>query len=258
MSTGVDIAVSGEVATLTLDRPEKRNSVTHGMWREIGDSVENLARNPDVRVLIVRGEGHHFCAGADIGGLGDGVAGDYAQDNWRAEEQLANFPAPTIAVVRGNCIGGGVSIALTCDIRIADTTATFGITPAKLGIVYPSNSLERAVRELGGSNAKRLLFTGDIVDVHAARTLGLVHDVHGPDALDKAVDTVVATLLSRSSLTQTATKEMISEISASGSVSEATRRKWASVPKASGELDEGIAAFSEKRAPLFPWRRQLS
>jgi enoyl-CoA hydratase/carnithine racemase len=228
------------------------------MWREIGDSVENLARNPGVRVLIVRGEGHHFCAGADIGGLGDGVAGDYAQDNWRAEEQLASFPAPTIAVVRGNCIGGGVSIALTCDIRIADTTATFGITPAKLGIVYPSNSLERAVRELGGSNAKRLLFTGDIVDVHAARSLGLVHDVHGPDALDKAVDTVVATLLSRSSLTQTATKEMISEISASGSVSEATRRKWTSVPKASGELDEGIAAFSEKRAPLFPWRRQLS
>ena len=258
MSTGVDIAVSGEVATLTLNRPEKRNSVTHGMWREIGDSVENLARNPDVRVLIVRGEGHHFCAGADIGGLGDGVAGDYAQDNWRAEEQLANFPAPTIAVVRGNCIGGGVSIALTCDIRIADTTATFGITPAKLGIVYPSNSLERAVRELGGSNAKRLLFTGDIVDVHAARSLGLVHDVHGPEALDKAVDTEVATLLSRSSLTQTATKEMISEISACGSVSDATRRKWASVPKASGELDEGIAAFSEKRAPLFPWRRQLS
>lgn len=258
MSTGVDIAVSGDVATLTLNRPEKRNSVTHDMWRAIGDSVEALAKNSNVRVLIVRGEGHHFCAGADIGGLSDGVEGDYAKDNWRAEEQLANFPAPTIAVVRGNCIGGGVSIALTCDIRIADTTATFGITPAKLGIVYPSNSLERAVRELGASNAKRLLFTGDIVDAEAACNFGLLHGVHAPDALNKAVDTVVATLLSRSSLTQTATKAMISEITASGSVSEAMRSKWASVPKSSGELDEGIAAFKEKRSPKFPWRRQLS
>jgi enoyl-CoA hydratase/carnithine racemase len=258
MSTGVDIAVSGEVATLTLNRPEKRNSVTHTMWREIGDSVERLAHDPDVRVLVVRGEGHHFCAGADISGLSGGVEGDYAQDNWRAEEALANFPAPTIAVVRGNCIGGGVSIALACDRRIADTTATFGITPAKLGIVYPSNSLERAVRELGVSNAKRLLFTGDIVDVHAAHELGLVHDIHDADGLDEAVDILVATLLSRSSLTQTATKAMITEISAHGSVSEATRNKWSSVPKASGELDEGIAAFNGKRAPTFPWRRQLS
>ncbi len=243
------------VATLTLNRPEKRNSVTHEMWRAIGDALEDLASDPNVRVLVVRGAAGHFCAGADITGLGDGVDGDYARDNWRAEELLTNFPAPTIAVIRGNCIGGGVSVALTCDIRVADTTATFGITPAKLGIVYPTNSLERAVRALGASNAKRLLYTGDIVDVEMANRLGVVHETHAPDDLEARVEGLVSTLLSRSALTQAATKAMIAEIMLTGLVSEATRAAWASVPKTSGELDEGIAAFTEKRKPTFPWRR---
>lgn len=255
MSSGVEVMVADGVATLTLNRPEKRNSVTHEMWRTIGDSVADLAANPHVRVLVVRGAAGHFCAGADITGLGDGVDGDYARDNWRAEEQLTCFPAPTIAVIRGNCIGGGVSIALTCDIRLSDTTATFGITPAKLGIVYPTNSLERAVRALGAANAKRLLYTGDIVDVDVAQRLGIVHEAYAPESLDTHVDLLIATLLSRSALTQTATKAMIAEIIDTGSVSEATRSAWASVPKASGELDEGIAAFKDKRKPTFPWRR---
>ena len=255
MSKAVEVLVADAVATLTLNRPEKRNSVTHEMWRAIGDALEDLAANSNVRVLVVRGAAGHFCAGADIAGLGDGVDGDYARDNWRAEELLTNFPAPTIAVIRGNCIGGGVSIALTCDIRVADTTATFGITPAKLGIVYPTNSLERAVRALGASNAKRLLYTGDIVDAEMASRLGVVHETHAPDDLEARVEGLVSTLLSRSALTQTATKAMIAEIMQTGSVSEATRTAWASVPKTSGELDEGIAAFTEKRKPTFPWRR---
>ncbi|MFN5600568.1 MAG: enoyl-CoA hydratase/isomerase family protein, partial [Acidimicrobiaceae bacterium] len=131
------VSVNGPVATLTLNRPDKRNAVRMSMWAAINAHVTALTEDPEVRILVVKGAGDHFCAGADISELTNGPGGEYARVNWNAEEALANFPGPTIAMIRGNCVGGGVSIATACDIRIASTDSIFGITPAKLGIVYP-------------------------------------------------------------------------------------------------------------------------
>jgi enoyl-CoA hydratase/carnithine racemase len=249
------VSIDGAVATLTLNRPTKRNAVRQSMWAAIDVHVTALAANTDVQVLIVRGEGDHFCAGADISELTNGPGGEYARVNWAAEESLANFPGPTIAVIRGNCVGGGVSIATACDLRISADDATFGITPAKLGIVYPTNALERAVRLVGASSAKHLVYTGELINAERALRIGLVDEVHSVQQLDSRVNDIVALLCERSSLTQVATKAMVDEIVRDGKVKPASTRFWENEMDKSGEVREGVAAFLGKRQVRWPWKR---
>ena len=251
----VEVAIDGQVAHLVLSRPEKRNAVTFAMWAAIEAEVSALAANPDVRVLVVRGAGDHFCAGADISELTNGPGGEYARVNWAAEEALAAFPGPTVAVIRGNCVGGGVSIATACDLRIASDDAVFGITPAKLGIVYPTNALERAVRLMGSSATKHLMYTGELIGADRALRIGLVDEVHGSSALETRADELMATLLERSALTQAASKAMIDEVTRDGRVKPATTRHFEDEMDRSGEVREGVAAFLAKRPPRWPWRR---
>ena len=249
------VEIDGPVATLTLNRPDKRNAVRMSMWASIDAHVSALASNPTIQVLVVRGAGEHFCAGADISELTNGPGGEYARVNWNAEEALANFPAPTIAVIRGNCVGGGVSIATACDLRISADDAIFGITPAKLGIVYPTNALERAVRVMGGSATKHLMFTGELIDAERALRVGLVDEVHSIDALEPRVNELVTTLVERSSLTQVATKAMIDEVVREGKVKPKTTLFWETEMDKSGEVREGVAAFLGKRSVRWPWNR---
>jgi enoyl-CoA hydratase/carnithine racemase len=226
-----------------------------GMWASIDAQVTALTANPDIRILVVRGSGEHFCAGADITELTNGPGGEYARINWAAEEALANFPGPTIAVIRGNCVGGGVSIATACDLRISSDDAVFGITPSKLGIVYPTNALERAVRVIGGSAAKHLMFTGELIDAPRALRIGLIDELLTVATLDTRVDELVAVLLERSSLTQVATKAMIDEVVRDGKVKPKTTLHWETEMDKSGEVREGVAAFLAKRPVRWPWRR---
>jgi enoyl-CoA hydratase/carnithine racemase len=252
----VKVEINGPVATITLNRPAKRNAVTLNMWNAIAVEVNALTANPDVRILVVRGEGEHFCAGADITELTNGPGGEYARINWDAEEALANFPGPTIAAIRGNCVGGGVSIATACDIRFAGTDATFGITPAKLGIVYPTNALERTVRLIGPSATKHLMFSGELIDAERALRIGLVDELHAPHELPVRVEQFVATLVERSSLTQVATKAMVHEVVLDGRVKPKTTLQWETEMDRSGEVREGVAAFLGKRAVRWPWKRK--
>ncbi len=249
------VHVDGPVATLTLNRAEKRNAVRMSMWSAIDAHVSALAKDSSVRILVVRGAGEHFCAGADISELTNGPSGEYARVNWAAEEALANFPGPTIAMIRGNCVGGGVSIATACDLRFASREAIFGITPSKLGIVYPTNALERATRLVGGSVAKHLMYSGELIDAERALRIGLIDELHDADALEARVSEFVATLLERSSLTQVASKAMIDEVTREGRVKPASTLHWETEMDRSGEVREGVAAFLAKRAPRWPWRR---
>jgi enoyl-CoA hydratase/carnithine racemase len=221
---------------MTLNRPDKRNAVRMSMWAAIDAHVQALAKNLDVRILVVRGAGEHFCAGADISELTNGPGGEYARVNWAAEEALANFPGPTIALIRGNCVGGG-------------------ITPSKLGIVYPTNALERATRLMGGAATKHLMYSGDLIDAPRALRIGLVDEVHSVDALEQRVHDYVEVLLMRSSLTQVASKDMIDEVVREGRVKPASTLYWETEMDRSGEVREGVAAFLAKRAPRWPWKR---
>src|SRR5690242_20311800 len=130
----------GAVAVLTINRPEKRNAMSAAMWAALPQVLGELAEDRGVRVLVVTGAGPSFCAGADIGDLLSGAdpddpMADVRRDNLAAQAALRSFPHPTVAAIRGHCIGGGVELAASCDLRFSDPTGVFGVTPAKVGVV---------------------------------------------------------------------------------------------------------------------------
>lgn len=256
----VTAARRGAVGRILLDRPAKRNAMSYEMWIGLGESSAALAGDDDVRVVVLRGAGDHFCAGADIAELlaerPHGVP-SFMDVNMVAEQRLATLPKPVVAVLHGDVVGGGCALAIDCDIRLAVRGSRFGITPSKLGIVYPNASLERAVRLLGPA-AKRLLYTGDLIDADEALRIGLVDEVHEADAIEQRVDELCATLAARSLLTQAATKEMIAAVLSHGSVPADLADHWARVVAAAPDPDEGVSAFLERRPPHFTWTPSTS
>src|SRR4051795_5613262 len=257
--TEAALAVSreGHVAVLTIDRPEKRNAMTAAMWAAMPRVLAGLAHDPAVRVLVVIGAGPGFCAGADISDLlsgadpGDPMA-DVRRDNLAAQAALREFPKPTVAMIRGHCIGGGVEIAASCDLRFADPTAVFGVTPAKVGIVYTPSSTKALIDLVGPAMTKYLLFSGELLDADTALRVGLVDRLVPAADLDAEVRRFAGALASRSALTQRATKEVVAALSA-GRDGEAEVARWYRETIARGELAEGVAAFAERRGPRFPW-----
>lgn len=252
----IRVTRDGPIATIWLDRPEKRNAMSYAMWSQLQVAAESLSADPGVRVVVLRGRGAHFCAGADITELSvERPPGQrsFAQANLDAESVLAALPKPTVAFIDGDCIGGGCALAIDCDLRIATVTARFGITPAKLGIVYPSASLERATSLLGPSVTKRLLFTGELIDAGEARRIGLVDEVVDAAEGHDRLATLTGVLAARSLLTQAATKAMVAAIAAHGQVPEDVRRRWSDIAGRAADGAEGIAAFVEKRPPQFTW-----
>ncbi|MEU1709755.1 enoyl-CoA hydratase-related protein [Streptomyces sp. NPDC005706] len=237
--------VTDSVATVVIRHPAKRNAMTAGMWQALPPLLEELAGDPGVRALVLTGEGGTFCAGADISTLrgaplqAQGLA-------VAAEEALAAFPGPTLAAIRGHCVGGGAQLAAACDLRLAEEGALFGVTPARLGIVYPSSSTRRLVSLVGPATAKYLLFTAELMDTGRALRTGFVDEVLPEGELDKRVAELTRVLASRSRLTQAAAKEF-----ANGRTDRDAH--WAEQARGSGDTAEGVAAFLERRQPRFTW-----
>jgi enoyl-CoA hydratase/carnithine racemase len=237
--------VVDSVATVVVRHPAKRNAMTAAMWRALPPLLDGLAHDPDVRALVLTGEGATFCAGADISTLRD--APEEPQGlAVAAEEALAAFPKPTLAAVRGHCVGGGAQLAAACDLRLAEEGALFGVTPAKLGIVYPASATRRLVSLVGPATAKYLLFSGELIDAQRALRTGFVDEVLPEGELDKRVAELTRILVSRSQLTQAAAKEF-----ADGRTDRDAH--WARQAAGSGDTAEGVAAFLERRQPRFTW-----
>jgi enoyl-CoA hydratase/carnithine racemase len=246
----------GVVATIWLDRPSKRNAMSYSMWAALEGLAVSLGEDRGVRVVVLRGVGEHFCAGADITELN--VRRGYrersfAEVNVAAEAALARLPKPTVAFISGDCIGGGCALAIDCDLRVATGSARFGITPAKLGIVYPGASLERAAHLLGPAATKRLLFTGELITADEARRIGLVDEIVAAEDGDTRLATLTGVLAARSLLTQAATKAMVAEVITRGAVSQEMQDYWNEMSARGTDNAEGIAAFVEKRVPDFTW-----
>jgi enoyl-CoA hydratase/carnithine racemase len=252
------VARDGAVAVLTINRPEKRNAMTAGMWAALPGVLDELAADPGVRVLVVTGAGPSFCAGADIADLlsgpdPDDPMADVRRDNLAAQAALRSFPHPTIAAVRGHCIGGGVELATCCDLRFTDPTGLFGVTPAKVGVVYAPASTKALLDLVGPATTKYLLFSGELLDAETALRTGLVDRLVPAAELDGEVRRFADVLASRSALSQRATKEVLAGLT-SGGDGEAQVARWYRETISSGELAEGVAAFTERRPPRFPWR----
>jgi enoyl-CoA hydratase/carnithine racemase len=245
----------GHVAVLTIDRPEKRNAMTAGMWAALPGVLGPLADDPGVRALIVTGTGPSFCAGADISDLLGGAdpddpMADVRRDNLAAQAALREFPKPTVAMIRGHCIGGGVEIAASCDLRFADPTSVFGVTPAKVGIVYTPRSTKALLDLVGPAMTKYLLFSGELIDAPTALRVGLVDRLIPAEDLEAEVHRFADVLASRSALSQRATKEVVADLTAGGD-GEGVVVRWYRETIATGELAEGVAAFAERRPPRF-------
>ncbi|MGW2826445.1 enoyl-CoA hydratase/isomerase family protein [Streptomyces sp. NPDC001443] len=237
--------VTESVATVVIHHPAKRNAMTAAMWRALPPLLDTLAADPDVRALVLTGEGDTFCAGADISTL-KGSPAEAQGLAVLAEEALAAFPKPTLAAVRGHCVGGGSQLAAACDLRFAEEDALFGVTPAKLGIVYPSSSTRRLASLIGPAATKYLLFSGELIDTARALRTGLVDEVLPAGGLDKRVAEFTRVLVSRSRLTQAAAKEF-----ADGRTDRDAH--WAEQARAADDTAEGVAAFLERRQPRFTW-----
>ncbi|MFJ1704165.1 enoyl-CoA hydratase/isomerase family protein [Kitasatospora sp. NPDC088346] len=256
VDTGVDglrARVDGAVATLLLDRPERRNAVTLAMWRGLPRVLDRLAAHPDVRSLLLTGAGGTFSAGADITEL-TGVYADPAQadayhaDNVAAEEALAAFPHPTLAVVHGACVGGGCQLAVACDLRFAAEDARFGITPAKLGVVYPAVPTVRLARLVGPARAKYLLFSGELVPAGRAERYGLVEEVLPPAELDARAVEFARLLARRSPQTIGAVK---AALAVSPERAGAAVAPWERKSRLAPDVREGLSAFLERREAQF-------
>ncbi|MFE9675214.1 enoyl-CoA hydratase/isomerase family protein [Streptomyces sp. NPDC006259] len=237
--------VTDAVATVVLHHPAKRNAMTAAMWRALPPLLAKLAADPAVGALVLTGAGGTFCAGADISTL-QGSPDEAQALAVRAEEALAAFPKPTLAAVKGHCVGGGAQLAAACDLRFAEEGALFGVTPARLGIVYPSSATRRLVGLVGPATAKYLLFSGELIDTERALRTGLVDEVRPAGGLDDRVAEFTGVLVSRSRLTQAAAKEF-----ADGRTDRDAH--WTAQARAGGDTAEGVAAFLERREPRFTW-----
>lgn len=250
----IELIGDGPVSTVWLKRPAKRNAMTYAMWQGLIDVCAVLAADRTCRVVVLRGAGDHFCAGADINDLHAVRASDepgFMDISGAAERALSQLPQPTIAVLQGDCVGGGCSLAIDCDLRVAATSARFAITPAKLGIAYPAESIERLTNLVGPAHAKQLLYTGQFVDADHAHRIGLVNDVVDGLRMDQTILELAGTIAQRSSLTQQAAKEMIASVQATGSVRPDLVTRWATIAATSDDPHEGLVAFRERRQPQF-------
>ncbi|MFF7382092.1 enoyl-CoA hydratase-related protein [Streptomyces griseoluteus] len=245
MEPDLSHVVADRVATVVIRHPAKRNAMTAAMWRALPPLLAELAADPEVRVLVLTGEGGTFCAGADISTL-RGSPAEAQGLAVAAEEALAAFPKPTLAAVKGHCVGGGAQLAAACDLRLAQEGALFGVTPARLGIVYPASSTRRLVSLVGPATAKYLLFSAELIGTDRALRVGLVDEVLPEGELDKRVAALTATLATRSLLTQAAAKDY-----ADGRADRVPH--WTAEALASTDTEEGVTAFLERREPRFTW-----
>lgn len=173
---GFDFTVTGGVGTLVINRTEKRNAISRAMWRALPEIITSVDADDSIGALIITGAGGHFSAGSDIADL-DVPLGDFWELNSSAEAAVAGSRTPTIAAIEGNCVGGGTEIAAACDIRIAAPGTIFGVTAAKLGLVYPAGPTKRLAQVIGDSWARYLLITASIVKFESMEGLGFFHEV---------------------------------------------------------------------------------
>ncbi|MFY1596797.1 enoyl-CoA hydratase/isomerase family protein [Micromonospora sp. WMMD737] len=242
------VEVAGPVATVVIRNPARRNAMTTAMWRRLPELLDGLEADPAVRALVLTGAGDTFCAGADLGDLDELLDAGDASIAVTAEERLAAFAKPTVAAVRGACVGGGCQLAVACDLRVATTDARFGVPPARLGLVYPAPTTRRLARLVGPAAAKHLLFTAELIDAERALRVGLVDEVLPGDGLAARVDELTAAVVARSQLSVAAAKEIVD-----GRADEERIAWWHGQVRASGEAREGVAAFHERRPARFGW-----
>lgn len=252
---GVSVSVSGSIATVTIAGPNQRNSITLHTWRTLASIFEALAGDRSVRAVVLEGAGGDFSTGADISEFSAVRANAEQAEAYEAAvdacaDAIFHAPQPTIAAIRGYCLGGACHLALACDFRFADPSARIGIPAARLSIVYGVRSTQRLASLVGLSAAKRILFGGERLDAAQALRLGLVDEAC--EDVGAAARDFARVLAANAPLSVAGSKFILNAIAMGpGALDpEAAAGKIAQAA-ASADYEEGRRAFAEKRAPLF-------
>jgi enoyl-CoA hydratase len=251
MTGAVHLKRDGVIAHVIFDRPEARNAMTWAMYEELGSICDHIRADPTIRVVTFRGVGQSFVAGTDIQQFVDFKSGeDGITYERRMEEFLAGvdrLPCPTLAIIDGWCVGGGLAIAACCDLRIATPTASFGVPIARtLGNCLSIGNYARLVAELGLGRVKRILLTGEMLSADEAREAGFVAYIVDSESIDGRAAELVDRLIHNAPITMRVSKE-------------ALRRVIAALPLngddlirecyGSQDFQHGVQAFLSKRKP---------
>lgn len=253
----VDLGFTGPVATLQLSRPEARNALSVELCDAIVSGLARVEVAKDARVLLVTGAGPVFCSGADFASVGGPGGVEFLPAFERMLEALGRHRLPTIAVIQGAALGGGLQLAVACDFRIAAEDAKLAIPSSRLGVVVNLENVERLVNLVGAARAKEVLMTGRVFTGIEAVEAGLANDVASAEGLAGAADAYAAEIALLAPLSVQAAKKSIHAVLDRRAVRahdpQAALEIDALVAEAysSRDLEEGIRAQREKRAPDF-------
>ena len=260
LTAAIRLDLSPPAAEIVLNKPEKRNALSVDMWAAIPGLVETAVANPEVKVVLIHGgDAGAFAAGADISEFaqvyatkqsaqasGDAIAA--------ALNALEHCPKPTLAAIDGACVGGGVSLAMACDLRVASARSRFGVTPGKLGLVYPAGDTRRLLQAVGPGATKDILFTGRIFAAEEAKDMHLIDRVC---AAGKALETARALAADIAAVSQwsvRATKQMIRGLQGGWTDTESDATELFLAGFSNEDFQDGYKAFLEKRAPKFTFK----
>jgi enoyl-CoA hydratase len=251
----------GHIGYLIFNNPERHNAVSLDMWAATARILEDFGRDDEVRVVVVTGAGGKaFVSGADVSKFESERASLDATKHYNATVEkayagLQEFAKPTIAMIRGYCIGGGVGLAVCCDLRICSDNSRFAVPAAKLGLGYSYGGLRRLVDVIGPAFAREIFFTARQFDAEEARAMGLVNRVVPAAELETYVKNYAETIAGNAPLTVKAVKYIIGEVMKDESKRNVARcAEMVEQCFASSDFIEGRRAFMEKRKPAFTGR----
>lgn len=268
-STGTTSLASGRllldypaeaVARLRLNNPEKRNPLDHEVLDAIATTMPQLDRGIDLRCVIVTGTGAAFSAGYDIGGIPDesferDAEALVAHPFHAAMEAISGHPYPVLAAINGHCLGGGLELAVRCDLRVCAASAKLGMPPAKLGLIYGHTGLERFIDVVGVAATRELFLTGRTVTADRALAVGLVNEVVADDAVAEVAVGLASEIAGNAPLSLKGNKRAIETLARFPRLTPEQEHELIELRRscfASDDFREGIRAFAEKRQPR--WR----